>query len=339
MIDPKRDYLWNPNAHADPEIMALEAQLQSFGSKALRLADRRVPSNARRLRPSRWWIGIAASLAVTVAGSAVLLRHRLEWPASAAWTLSRTSADGQTRVAQLDVGSVLATQANETITLAAARIGTITLAPGSAINLLETRTGRHRLELQHGRLHAKIWAPPGHFGVRSGDGVAVDLGCEFEIMTETTGRGALKVANGWVMYVRGANETLVPENYELTFDTDVIATPVRLNADRSFRDLATQLDSQFIQGAPDTARVDALAASIAAAATQADAFTLLSFLTRHPQLASTPLYERLASAFGISLDEAHRSRWLRNDTEAKNEWWSRLPKQPKRWWLHWSDAL
>lgn len=339
MIDPKHDYLWNPNARADPEIAAFEAQLQSFGSRALRLADRRLLASDARSQPSRWWIGLAASLAIVVAGCALFLRHRLEWPTAAAWNMSLTTANGQTRIAHLDVGGALTTQADETITLEAARIGTVTVAPGSAISLLETRTGRHRLELQHGRLHAKVWAPPGYFGVSSGEGIAVDLGCEFEIAAETTGRGVLTVASGWVMYVRGASETLVPENYELTFDEAFISTPVRKNADRSFRDLATLLDAQLDQATPNAVQVDALAASVAAAATQDDAFTLLTFLSRHPELARTALYERLGSSLDMPLDEIHRSRWLRNETDAKNEWWNRLPKQPKRWWLHWRDAL
>ena len=339
MKDVEHDYLWNPDDVPEPDIVALEAHLQSFSAQSLRLGERRLPLPTTPSHRLRWWMGIAAALATVFVGSVLFFQHRLEWPSAAPWHASITTNANATRTLRLELGQSFETRADETARLEVARIGSVVVAPNSVVNLAATGKGRHRLQLEHGRLRAKVWAPPGYFGVNAGSDVAVDLGCEFDIVKEIGGRGSLTVSSGWVLYVRGAEETLIPEGYGLSFDADAVSTPVRANADHAFRDLTVQLDLQLRQATPDSVRIDTLADRIATTATSNDTFTLLSLLSRHPELARTSLYPRLAAALNVSLDDVHRSRWLRDDMEAKNQWWNRLPKQPKRWWLHWRDAL
>jgi ferric-dicitrate binding protein FerR (iron transport regulator) len=343
MTQHRNDYLWDPTSDPDAEISKLERLLGSQGAAALGLADRDLPihpfSSAHRSRRWRRW-GIAALTAAAAVAVAVTLHfYRLGWMSDAPWPAIVTNDRGLSQAVLLQVGNRIATAKGETATVEVARIGTVSLAENSVLKLVRTQKDRHRVELEHGRLRARIWAPPRYFGVGSGGATAVDLGCEFEIASSAGGPGTLTVTSGWVMYVRDDSEILVPEGHSTTFDGVTVSTPVRVAAELSFRELVGQLDSQFAQDAPDGARAEGLAERIASAAGPEDYFTLLSLLSRHPELARTSLYSSLAAALAAPVDETHRARWLRNDVDAKNEWWNRLPKQPKRWWLNWRDAL
>jgi hypothetical protein len=215
----------------------------------------------------------------------------------------------------------------------------MSVAPSSSVRLLATRTGHHRVALDHGRIRAKIWAPPGHFGVAVGDARFIDLGCEFEL-TAFDGAGSLTVTSGWVAYDRGSREVLVPAGHLATYSRTGIGTPARTDASNELREALRRLD-QLSSGAAGDEGVRAAAEQVARAARDTDQYALLSMLTRHPKLASGSAYTRLhAILFGERpLDEGHRARWIDGDVSAVNEWWSRLPRQPKAWWLDWQDAF
>lgn len=233
------------------------------------------------------------------------------------------------------------TNANQTATLNVARIGKVVIAPNSVAHLTRTRPGQHRIELEQGRLHARIWAPPGHFGVTHGEMRFTDLGCEFDLNVDAAGSGTLNVASGWVVYGHRGDEILVPEGYSLTFDASAGRTPLRGDAPPTFSNEVRELDVRLdAQASTDEPAVIALTNSLAATARDDDYFTLLHLLVRHPQLAQGSLYPRLASALGIeAIDESHRARWASGDAGAREAWWDRLPKSPKTWWLNWRDAL
>jgi hypothetical protein len=241
----------------------------------------------------------------------------------------------------LHVGERIATTSGQTATLNAARIGKVVIAPNSVAHLIRSRAGQHRIELEQGRLHAKIWAPPNYFGVAHREARFIDLGCEFVLSIGASGNGTLAVASGWIIYRHGDQEILVPEDYSLTFDGRSAGTPVRIGSSADFQSWVSELDSQLTSNAMiDQSRVIELAQNIAAGARNEDYFTLLNLLVRHPQLAHGPLYPRLATALKVdSPDELHRARWARGDPSARDEWWRRLPEQPKTWWLNWRDAF
>jgi len=143
-----------------------------------------------------------------------------------------------------------------------------------------------------------------------------------------------------VIYGREDKQILVPEYYSLAFDGESAQVPVRLDSSSEFRNRVDALDAQLTLNAADRPRVSDLAQAIAARARDEDYFTLLNLLVKHPSLAAGPLYPRLAKALGIErIVESHRARWASGDASSREEWWQRLPKQPKSWWLNWRDAL
>jgi hypothetical protein len=331
MSTSQDNYLWDPTADVDPEIARLERILEPCSAHALGLTSRdlslaQVASSQRRW--SRGWpvavIGIAAAFAVV----AILHFYRLSWPENAPWPLTIAHGGGVEPPALWQVGESVTTADNETAIVSAARIGTVTIAPGSSVALTRSGSRRHRLDLKYGRLHAKIWAPPGYFGVANRDALALDLGCEFDMQNDRSGQGALTVASGWVIYNHHGTEVLVPQDHRITFNADMVGTPVRYDADARFRDSVHQLDLSFLVALNDDTQRDRLVAQIAATARDADQVTLLSLLTRYRELMNSPLYDRLRVTLGDPVND-----------DVINEWWSRLPQQPKRWWMNWRDAF
>ncbi|MGI8561717.1 MAG: FecR domain-containing protein, partial [Luteimonas sp.] len=232
------------------------------------------------------------------------------------------------------------TASNETAKIAVARIGSIALSPDSTLRLVETEKGKHRVALEQGHLRARIWAPPGYFGVRAGSAEVVDLGCDFDLWKNHDGSGRVFVRSGWVSYRVGVEDILVPEGYALSFAGRTAQTPLRPDAPGAFASAVRELERVAGSGDADGKAVEEAAQRVASAARDRDAFTLLSLLSRQPRLASTALYPRLGAALGVRADDlAHRQAWQTGDHRAINAWWKKIPTQPKRWWANWKDAL
>jgi ferric-dicitrate binding protein FerR (iron transport regulator) len=198
MTAQHEDYLWDPDAAPDPEIVRLERLLQPLSASALQLDRLAVSIPQQFSRPFAWRRSVAAA---TIAASLLIALcsvhfRRLSWEDGSPWPVTLVTAAGAARIAELRVGERVITNAGETALLNAARIGSVTLAPSSIARLIRTRKGHHRIELEQGRLHAKVWAPPNHFGVTHGDARFTDLGCEFDLSVEGQGSGTLIVASG-----------------------------------------------------------------------------------------------------------------------------------------------
>lgn len=343
MTDPDRDYLWDPSEPGDPQIEALERVLRRHGAHARGLLNRPPVLAPLRRRRRRWlrgyWLRIPAGLAATVAVLILIAHHyRLSWPEGAPWDVS-ISQQGEAPT-QLDLrpGETLTTSPAQTARLEVARIGKVALASSSSVRLLRTGEGRHRIAMEAGRLHAKIWAPPGHFGVVSGDAVFIDLGCEFELDVAPSGAGTLAVLSGWVAYEHGAREVLVPAGHRLMFDRAGSGTPVSDRTAPQVRDAIRALDAALRAG--DKQATERWAEALAVDASNSDYHSLLSLLTRHPPLAGTPLYSRLGHVLGRDSDgPLHRAQWTRGDAAAIDLWWERVPMPPKQWLLNWRDAF
>lgn len=334
------DPLWDPDAPADAELVQLSRLLRPLGADARGL-DRELPlptpTPARGGVGWRWGAGLAASVATL----ALLLwgwtRYRLEWEIDRPW-LVHSVQGGAHEVAQLLPGGVLRSAADQTFQLSVARIGGLTLSPGSSLRLLHTAPEQHRVRLEHGHLRARIWAPPGYFGVAIGTAEAVDLGCEFELWKATDGSGQLTVHSGWVQYQLGQRDVLVPAPYTLHFSAAGFGVPLRASAAPAFRAAVDQL-TQVLAGAAYASEWAAASAAVADLAADADAYTLLTLLAQHPHLAAGPIYPRLASALHAPQDARHRRAWVDGDRAAVDAWWSYLPSQPKQWWRNWADAF
>lgn len=165
-------YLYDKQGEGDPDLKALEE----------RLASARYVPKKRAAR--RWPAAIGAALAAGVALLVLVPRGP---------SMSVTTAEG---VSQLRVGRWLETKTQTTI--AVADIGRVTVEPSSRVRIVETSASRHRLELEQGRLHAKVTAPPRLFVVDTPAAQAVDLGCEYDLSVEASGVTRLEVKVGEV---------------------------------------------------------------------------------------------------------------------------------------------
>jgi hypothetical protein len=329
------DALWDPARSADDaEVQRLQDALAPCGLYA-RGRGEWTPQAIAPPRPRRWQRFAAAALAAGLLPFA-LNAYRLSWQEGAAW---RVRNETRATAAQIVPGQWLQAGEQESLDIAVARIGRVTLSPRSRLQLVETRGGKHRVRLESGHLRARVWAPPGHFGVESGAAQVVDMGCDFEVWRRRDGGGRVLVRSGWVKYSVAGREVLLPSGYELRFTAHRPYAPLRPATTPAFASAVLALQARMDR--PDAAaelRGDAQRA--AAAATDADAYTLLYLLTRRHELADTELYPRLARALSLSAGDAqHRAAWVAGDMRAINLWWDAYPTQPKRWWANWADAL
>lgn len=326
------DPLWDPDLPGDTELERLGALLGTYRHvpRAGIAWPRPRPSRVRRRRVA---LAAAAALAACVAGVAAWVPWRLQWSEHRQWAIE---ASAETLPRTWNVGQTLATSASQSTTVRIARIGRMEVMPGTRIRLSDTRTGHHRLELLEGRVRARVWAPPGHFGIAAGDGETVDLGCAFEITRNPRGEGSIHVTSGWVMHRVGGQETLVPAGTILDFDDARSGIPLAITASAGFGDAVARLDRAMSEGQ----RPSGIEAMVARQAAASDRFTLLTLLTRYPALASGPIYPRLAAMFGEPApDPVHRDAWRHGSVHAMNRWWEQIPRPPKAWWLNWRDAL
>ena len=331
------DALWNPTHDGDPGIRRLETLLAPY------CAEARLPREWTRqpVAPPRRFRRIARALAAGLAASLLLYAghaYRLAWSDGAPWRVTNPVDRGVSAI--VAPGGLLETGTQESLRIAVARIGEITLSPDSMLQLVETRAGKHRVDLQHGHLRARIWAPPGYFGVADDRSEVIDLGCDFDLWKQPDGSGRVYVRSGWVAYRVAAHEVLVPAGYAMQFDAEHPSTPLRPEADIAFVQAVQVLERAL--ATPETSPRETRAASdaVARVAQDADAFTLLALLSDYPRLADGDLYPRLAQALKTTQnDTEHRAAWIAGRRTAVDAWWALLPIQPKHWWANWVDVF
>ncbi|TWI06160.1 FecR family protein [Luteimonas cucumeris] len=342
------DYLWDRSGPVDAEVARLERLLAPY---ALRNDRRSTMSPSQPMpaahgkRRARWRRIALASAAVVVMfaiGIGGWYRHRLHWPTGQAWQLSAVSGqariDGRavTAAAALASGSLLETGDGASVRLRAARIGELVVGEDSRFSLVATRSGRHRVQLQHGSLWARVWAPPGALGVSTPATDVYDLGCEFLLKVDAAGHGQLTVRSGWVQVDNLHWEVLVPQGARVELRGERMpGTPYDLGASASFIAALHDIDAQGHAVAADG---DAVRRLVDAARPQ-DAITLLSLLMRYPQLGDGPVFERLAQIMPAGADVT-REGFRARGADALNPWWNSLPyPRMKRWWMNWPDAF
>ncbi len=330
------DPLWNPDEPGDDTLREYERLLAPYGARHRpTLAQPPAPRARRRWRAPAWAFAVAASVAALIA---VFYQYRLSWPTDRAWDVQWQTRDATAHAETLAPGQALVTAEDERARLRVARIGRVDVAPSTSLRLIETRAGRHRLALDHGEVRARIWAPPGVFGIDSEGQRTIDLGCAFTLRRDAQGRGQLIVDSGWVQQLIGARDVLVPAGHAIAFDRERIGSPLRVDATPAFRAAVQALDQAIADD--DAAAIDAAAREVARIARDEDRYTLMSLLLRYRELARGELYPRLAQALGTRGDDAdHRARFIAGEGAAIDAWWRLLPTQPKRWWANWRDAF
>src|SRR5207244_1301597 len=111
---------------------------------------------------------------------------------------------------RLAVGQWLETDNTSRAQIKVGSIGQVEIDPNTRVRLVETKPTEHRLELEHGKMSARIWAPPRLFFVDTPAGVAADLGCAYTLEVDDQGGSLLRVTTGWVALQLKDRESMVP---------------------------------------------------------------------------------------------------------------------------------
>jgi hypothetical protein len=212
------DYLWDRSGPADPDVAKLEGLLAPLAH------DAPLDELGLRRRRSRapWFIGgaivaVAAAVAIYLA-----LPKKPGVPQITACSgsdgfaftgIGGAVSCGGGRVAQgtLPVGGTLETGTAEA-RLTIADIGAARLGQNTKLRLERTDVQRHQLALDHGTMHAKVYAPPRLFAVTTPLTEVTDLGCEYDLTIAEGGVGSVTVFDGMVeLATKTGTVVVVPE--------------------------------------------------------------------------------------------------------------------------------
>jgi hypothetical protein len=170
----------------------------------------RVFSNA--WRPG--FVGVAALLLLVVGAGAwwwfYPRQTRPFWEVARLNGAPRIGSSNMDEKGRLAVGQWLETDSNSRAQIAVGSIGQVEIDPNTRVRLVETKPTEHRLELAHGKMSARIWAPPRLFFVDTPSAVAADLGCAYTLEVDDEGLGLLHVISGWVALQLKDRESMVP---------------------------------------------------------------------------------------------------------------------------------
>ena len=197
-------------------------------------------------------------MVLVVGASAWWLVPRLFTPA---WEVARL--DGAPRIGETQLddtgklrqGEWLETDDQSRATLDVGVIGNVEIEPNTRLRLVEARANNHRLALETGTIHARIWAPPRLFFVETPSALAIDLGCTYTLHVDSTGGSLLHVTSGYVELQHDERTSVVPEGSMcLTRPGLGPGTPFDEDASEAFRQ-APFVRVDLVHQAPEGRRV------------------------------------------------------------------------------------
>jgi hypothetical protein len=229
---------------------------------------------------------------------------------------------------RLQAGEWLQTGSASRARIYIGELGDVEIEENTQIQLIAARPIEHRLNLQRGVLHARIWAPPGSFFVDTPFAQAVDLGCSYTLSVGDDGAGELRVTSGWVAFRDAGRESFVPAGARCVTHPGLgPGTPFRGDAAPRFKDALESVDL----GHP--ARDDALAV-ILSESRKEDAITLWHLLARTGGNTRISIYDRLAQLVpppaGVT-----RTGCLALDPQMLDLWWNALGLGDTSWYRLW----
>lgn len=314
------DYLWDRTGDPDPEIAHLEKVLGTLRSPK----SQRRPGFSKFVRiprPPALWIAAAAILIVSI-GAAVIMhqmrfQHRLT-----SWQLSLS---GKKPVLMHEGQLVETTQTTRGI-IQSEFVGRVDIEPDSRLRLLAATTDKQHLALDHGTIHAFIWAPPARFVVDTPTAKAVDLGCQYTLHVERSGIGLLTVQMGWVAFEWHGTESFIPAGAACTTrPRHGPDTPFFLDASPAFKSAIAEFD---LHG-----NKQALSSALAAARAR-DGLTLWHLLQRAPAEDRGAVFDRFAQLVPLS-PAISRDAIVRGDRRALDAAWNALNLGSTSWWREW----
>jgi hypothetical protein len=300
------DYLWNRSGEPDAEVAHLERVLGQL----------RWPARKRR----RWPIvAVAAAAATLIVGlsAAVFFRGMHTAGPATSWRLS---------VAGQEPAAVRAGQVITHGTIESDFVGEVEIEPESRLRLLGARDGEHRLALDHGTIHALIWAPPAEFVVDTPSAKAVDLGCRYTLRVAPDGAGFLTVEMGWVAFAWKNFESFIPAGAACaTRPGRGPDTPHFLDAPEALIIAVARFDR--------TQDPQALRVALGAARPR-DGLTLWHLLERTRGTERAEVFDRFATLVRLPAGVG-REAILSGDMKAMDVAWDALELGDTSWWRGW----
>ena len=327
------DYLWDRSGEPDPEIQQLEEVLGGLRSKrpapdwSRQQKVRQIPGRGTRFQETGWRAVIAASVALVICASWLVMR-----PVRTGWQVARMEGApllGKSRIkgsGQLSVGEWLETDGGSRARISVSDIGQVDLEPNSRLRLVRARSTGHRLALVRGEMQAMIWAPPRMFSVETPAAIAVDLGCRYSLKVDDAGITTLHVTLGWVGFEQNGHESWVPAEAEcVTRPGKQAGTPYFVDGSETFRAALAKFDLDRDEAALD---------SVLAHARNRDALTLWHLLPRVQGADRVRVYDRLAQ-LAPPPDSVTREAVLAADKQALDLWWDQLGLGESSFWRMW----
>src|ERR1051326_146027 len=284
-------------------------------------ANRRAIDRLERPRYLKTSLAIAAGLAVLFVAGALLLRGR-RTEVRPSWEVARL--DGAPRIGSnrisdkgsLGVGQWLETDNISRAQIDVGNIGQVEIDPNTRVRLLASQATEHRLELAHGKMSARISAPPKLFFVDTPSAIAEDLGCAYTLEVDDSGNSLLRVTLGWVALQLKDRESLVPAGAACATRPGIgPGTPYFEDASEKFRVALSQVD--FERNDP---RSPAMALrTVLNEARPRDAITLWYLLSRVGDTERESVYVRMAQLVPPPVGVT-REGVLRLDQEMLKKW-------------------
>ena len=267
--------------------------------------DKRSRMQIAEPRPARvafsfsWYRAAAFATVVLIAAAIGITWSLREVPQSPgpAWDVERLAGtlrvNGRVRkIGSLAVGETLETDGSSRMKISVGEIGEVDVEPNTTIKLVQARETEHRLELARGKMSARISAPPRLFFVDTASAEAIDMGCEYTLQVDDTGRGLLHVTLGEVALVRDGREVYVPR-YGMCQTRKGIGpgTPYFEGASEAFVQALERFD--FENGGEEAF------AGVLRESRQRDTFTLWHLLSSVDRDRRTRVMERMIELVGL----------------------------------------
>lgn len=322
-------YLWDRTGEPDPDVARLEELLAPLGHHApLRPLPARVPRRRGLLGVAVRALSAAAALVVGFGLWFVLGGLQGTWAVEGLDGAPLVDGVALGTDGVLRRGGELVTDAVSRARIDVGRIGRVVVDPESRVALVASGLREHRLSLERGTIHARIWAPPRFFFVNTPFAETIDLGCAFTLQVGEDGAGLVRVTHGWVQFAHDGREAYIPQGAVGSTRPGVgPGTPRYEDAPSGF---AAALD--LLDYGPDdaTARNEAIDYLLANARRQ-DALTLWHLLSRGSEAERLRVFDHLATLApppsGVTR-EAIRA----GDRRALDRWWDSLAFEGTSFW-------
>src|SRR5947209_5089622 len=309
------DYLWDRSGEPDPELAHLEEVLGTLRwskTDSGRAWTRRLGHPYAILR-------FVAAAAVIVGIAMAVLLYKVQTGSPTSWQLSVAGEKPK----PMRTGQLVETTGNTRGTIESEFVGRVDIEPASRLRLLAASENEQRLALDHGTIHALIWAPPTRFVVDTPAAKTVDLGCEYTLHVGNNGDGLLSVEMGWVAFEWHGLESFIPAGAACrTRPGHGPDTPYFVDAPAEFKNAIAAFDLNGNRQALEAAL---------GAARQRDGLTLWHLLQRTHGDERGEVFDRFTQLLSLPKNVS-RAAILRGDKASMDAAWDALQLGNTGWW-------